>query len=87
MFEIMAGSLKHLFSFFSSSSPQSPQHIVLDSSHECVWLGSVAHPLSLAWWAVPRPRPESEPVKAQAAEVECGNLTTWLRGWPQNIYF
>ena len=40
--------------------------------------------LTVAWLAVPCPRPGSEPVKPWAATAECANLTTEPRGQPLN---
>ena len=37
----------------------------------------------MAWWAVPCPRPGTEPAKPWAANVEHPNLTTRPRGQPQ----
>ena len=41
----------------------------------------------MAWWAVPCPRPGSEPAKHWAAEAGCTNLTTWPWGQPLRSFF
>ena len=47
--------------------------------------GNVGCHLSVAWQAVPRPRPGFEPAKPWAAEAERANLTTRPRGGPLEI--
>ena len=42
----------------------------------------MGHRLSTAWWAVPCPRPGSEPAKPWATQAERVNLTTWPWGQP-----
>ena len=41
--------------------------------------------LNVAWWAVPCPRPGSEPVKPWVTAAELVNLTTRPRGWPRKF--
>ena len=67
--------------------PKGPQSIVVYSSCEYLWFCYVGRCLSMASGAVLGWHPGSEPAKPQAAEAECGSITTWPPGWsPQQSF-